>query len=203
MTSFPLNTAPANGGMLFRLRKAFPQALEETVDAVLSVIPAGDYPPSNNDIGPVTIRGEKLYIPYRIYSPEPSSPPACTNEMETLKACIYTRHYSGLVREKYLGQVVQSREIWVMSYIIQLAGEYVVEIVQNLVANAETLRHDALLQFADENPHFVDLVQQRIISYWSCYYRYRFPNFKDYPGFQFMKTIGLWNASNARRLLAQ
>ncbi len=40
-----------------------------------------------------------------------------------------TRHHNGFFREKYLKQIIKSKEKWVTPFIILLIGKYVFEIL--------------------------------------------------------------------------
>jgi hypothetical protein len=43
--------------------------------------------------------------------------------------------------------------------------------------------------FLAANPDFLDLTSQRVVSYWNCYYRYRYPKLSDYPGFALISSL--------------
>jgi hypothetical protein len=61
-------------------------------------------------------------------------------------------------------------EPWVAPYLVQLLGEYVVEITRAIVeSQGVAKRHFAA--FAGENPAFVALTRTRVISYWNAYQR--------------------------------
>ena len=61
-----------------RLRCAFPHALATQVDLAIAIIPTRDQSLSPDCIGPVRIEGERLDIPYRIYSSDPRAVPVET-----------------------------------------------------------------------------------------------------------------------------
>jgi len=103
--------------------------------------------------------------------------------------CLYTRHHDGYVRERRLERVVGLAEPWVAPFVVQLVGEYVDEIL--LVVRRALVRAlstpgsvvaSVYARFAAENPDFIDRTEQRVVSYWNCYYRYRYPSLRDYPG---------------------
>ena len=186
-----------------RVRLAFPRFLTSDVDVVLKVIPEATHPPTTDDIGPVCIGGEQLQIPYRIYAAEPQtvSVSQLSERQLTILACIYSRHSNGRVRQKYLPTLIEADDEWIPPFILQLVGEYVVEIIQNLVSHRDYLCKDHYLRCAAENPRFIDLTRKRVISYWNTYYRWQFPRFSDSPGFQLMKALELWNTKDAKHLL--
>ena len=71
-----------------------------------------------------------------------------------------------------------------------MIGEYVVEILQLIHENLPNLKPSIYVDFIRANPEYFALTEQRVISYWDCYYR----SIKRevYPGFillDFFKSI--------------
>jgi hypothetical protein len=93
----------------------------------------------------------------------------------------------GFVHQRWLGMLLEADEPWVVPFIIQLLGEYVIEICRDIerFARSELPAHSALRQhlsaFLNDNPCFAELTRQRAISYWGCYYRYQHPSPGTYP----------------------
>ena len=54
--------------------------------------------------------------------------------------CIYSRHHDGFVRQRHIEAVLDSTHPWVIPYVIQLIGEYVIEIVQAVQRSLGDLR---------------------------------------------------------------
>jgi hypothetical protein len=71
----------------------------------------------------------------------------------------------------------------VVPYVVQLLGEYVVEI-SSLILDRLTAQSSsswpAYREFFRANRAFMALTEQRAISYWSCYYRHDFARV-EYP----------------------
>lgn len=180
---------------------SFPGELSSDVNAALEFMPVGVHMPSKDDIGPVSISNEPVYIPCRIYSPEPKMSSQISDLQRTIISCIYTRHHDGFVREKYLASLFGSSFSWVPPFVLQLVGEYVLEIVTLIHRHIDEL--DPLIYncFAKENEDFIALTKARAISYWDCYYRWQNWKFRDYAPFQVMNGLGLWEGSEARRIL--
>jgi hypothetical protein len=115
-----------------RIRSAFPKVLSFEVDSVFNIIPLSSIPPTPADIGPISINGEILHIPSRIYWQQPDQ--VVINELTDVQAlilaCLYTRSSNGFIRERYIGLIERHPEEWVIPYIIQLLGEYVIEIIR-------------------------------------------------------------------------
>jgi hypothetical protein len=84
-------------------------------------------------VAPFTVRveGELVSIPYRIYNAEPvlSAAQRLLSVQQTILACLYTRHHNGHVRQRHLETIVGHAEDWVAPFVVQLLGEYVVQIV--------------------------------------------------------------------------
>src|SRR6266436_2254079 len=177
-----------------RLRSAFPRNIGADVDAALRLLPAGGHVPSNRNIGPVTVCGEAVQIPTRIYYPEPIGKEADNlgANARVALACLFSRHHDGFVRERYVPKLLSADQVWVPPFTLQLVGEYVVEIIEVLASRIDELRNDRYRLFAARNDQFIQLTRHRVMSYWHCYYRSRFPSFNTYPGFRIMNELGLW-----------
>jgi len=194
-----------NGDDAARLRGAFPRYLVADVDAALAVIPLAQHRPSVDDIGPVVVDGEAVHIPARIYSaePEPTAVASLSELSQAVLSCLFTRHHDGFVRQRQVRRLLSVEGPWIPPYVLQLIGEYVVETVEVLLQDVERLRHQRYSAFAVANDGFIRCIRQRVISYWDCYYRARYPRFRDYPGLQVMNALSLWDRHDARRVLAR
>ncbi len=138
----------------------------------------------------ITVMGELVTLPYRIYNPvlSPSLWGAMSGLEQMMVACLYTRHHDGFVRQAYLRTVLASAEPWIVPFVVQLCGEYVIEICADiehfasdvLPANA-VLRH-IYTAFLSQNATFLALTEHRATSYWSCYPRRQYPIQGRYPG---------------------
>ncbi|MBQ5949244.1 hypothetical protein [Massilia sp. ST3] len=71
-----------------------------------------------------------------------------------------------------------------LPYILQLAGEYVVEIVDDIARAIASRDAAPLAAFVRENPDYMATLERRIMSYWSCHHRHAYPERPDYPGFR-------------------
>jgi hypothetical protein len=132
----------------------------------------------------VTVEGEVLAIPERIYNREPTSAIGLSHRQQLIQRCIYSRHHDGFVRQRHLKAILSSREGWLSPFVMRLVGEYVLPIVQDIqkAVAADPGEREALARFAAENPAFLELTRQRAISYWNEYYRREYPRPADYPG---------------------
>ncbi|MCF3106007.1 hypothetical protein IPZ58_31205 [Streptomyces roseoverticillatus] len=177
------------------LSSAFPHAFAGDVEHVMAVTP--DATMSSNGLFQVEVRGESLTIPTRIYNDVPSTESirALTVTQQTILHCLYTRHHDGRVRQRHLEQVTGSNEPWVAPFVVQLAGEYVVEILEAISRTLPdlTVPHSAQRRiygdFIARNLAFFARTQRRVASYWSCYYRWKYPWFATYPGSPLMEAF--------------
>ena len=121
--------------------------------------------------------------------------------------CLFTRHHDGYVRERCLKNIIRSNNKFTAPYILQLLGEYVVEIIEVIYQNREQINHNNLVAYILENPKHYELTRQRVYSYWDCYYRSSYPKYKrgvipkgksylDYPGIKMVKYLNLLLVEN-------
>lgn len=185
------------------LARAFPPSLQARLLPTLRDLPSSDVAPTGSitlsNSGKsveLSVLGEPVDVPHRIYSRAPTNGTPLEGSVDaTAVACLYTRHHDGYVRQRALQHVLRSGEPWTVPFIVQLLGEYVIEICDDIYRFAETelpnrpghLR--AVGAFADENPDFINLTRQRATSYWSCYYRHQHAGWKTYPGLLALKTM--------------
>lgn len=97
-----------------------------------------------------------------------------------------TRNADGRIRQEALRKLLQDDALWTTPYIIQLCGEYVVEIATDILQflTTELTKRSKLRQsyrqFIADNPTFLTLTGQRALSYWNANDRWRFAR-DDYP----------------------
>jgi hypothetical protein len=175
------------------LVRAFPARLASVVTDVAQSLPearwqpAGSVTRSQSRTWPgLVVTAEPVLIPSRVYNPEPSSGfIAGLGRVEKLVAAgIYSRHHDGFVRQRWLGTLLDADEPWVAPFIIQLLGEYVIEICRDIESFARmsfSPMHQHLSVFLGENRCFAALTRHRASSYWSCYYRGQHPSQDTYP----------------------
>lgn len=181
-----------------RLIAAFPGELHEDVKEVMKAIPFSQNPIKladgnehfvDNQVSDYkpqifNLRGEEVKIPYRVYfeDAEPEKLMQLNTRQRTIINCIYLRHHDGFIREKHLVPLLETNDYFVSPFIIQILGEYVVELIS--ILNQRITEHNIsrYAAFLNENKFFWKQTQSRIVSYWDAYYRNRFPNLRDYVG---------------------
>ncbi|MGW4874885.1 hypothetical protein [Streptomyces chartreusis] len=174
---------------------AFPRQLANDVRAVLAVMPEARIAP----VSPfsVYVGDEAVAIPYRIYQDEPPVDVVCslTGMQQAILHCLYSRHSDGLVRQRHLQQIVGSDALWVVPFVVQLASEYVLKILESIQHGLSDLpckqsaQRLAYGDFIARNPGFFARTERRVVSYWSCYYRWKFPVFGTYPGCHLLELL--------------
>lgn len=180
-----------------RIAAAFPSQLAADVAAVCAVVPpATTQRPTPADIGAITLAGERLRIPQRIYWAEPTENAARSlRERERLiLSAIYSRHHDGFVRERALREVIRSREQFVQPFIVQLLGEYVLEIIQIIEAELPEPILADYAAFLEGNVEFLELTRARATSYWNAYARSQFPRLREYPALRVLDRLAFWTS---------
>ena len=178
-----------------QIRSSFPAAVWPDVDVVLLYLdPLYEEPSSSvspDSLGPIVLSGEQLSIPVRVYLKEPESDriASLTNRQQLILSAILSRSSNGYVREKCVEQLLKSDEPWIPPFVLQLLGEYVLPIIRVVQEHSAVLKRSEYRRFVSENPAFMQLLKQRTISYWDCYYRAMFPQLRDYPAFQMVESF--------------
>ena len=143
----------------------------------------------------LALDNETLAVPSRIYQDEAELRAHHANHPLALDGLL-TRHHNGFVRARALARILSGAPAtWTFPFIIELIGEYVVEILQQIEDGFEHLDPEALARFVADNPGFLALISQRVESYWDCYYR-AIPR-QDYVGFRLMRRLDALATSQA------
>ncbi|MDM1298334.1 hypothetical protein HXZ94_07440 [Empedobacter falsenii] len=127
----------------------------------------------------VTWQGNTTIFSDRYYGEVSKSEAQTTPHLEELS--LYTRHHNGYIREIAIIAFMQKFPMESIPYIVQLLGEYVVEIHLRILENMTPEQKNWLQEFLQENPRYAQTIQSRIASYWDCYYRSQYPKLRDYP----------------------
>jgi len=161
---------------------AFPLAVRDDACAALSTFP------STRLIGKTfsaQIGGEFVTIPERIHNdPALIKIDSLTDLQKEFVHCLLTRHSSGFVREEHLTRIIGSKHIGVPPFVIQLTGEYVIEILRVIHQNLQSLDTSVYTAFLQGNRRFFSKIEQRVVSYWDCYYRCQ--TREEYVGFRLL-----------------
>jgi hypothetical protein len=180
-----------------KLKKAFPQKLEQDLEIVLSIIPFSDQNIKLTD-GKTHIvdnlifntsqifkvENEEISIPYRVYFNEPDVEKeiGLSTKQQAILNCIFLRHHNGFVRQKRLEKLIGFSEYWTTPFVFQLLGEYVFEILEIIDNKLDNEMLENFKQFKTDNSKFYVQTESRMISYWNEYYRKANPKLNRYVG---------------------
>jgi len=143
------------------------------------------------DLISVKYDGKELLIPYRIY--DHVSPDLDLNslplEKKVKEYCKYTRHSDGHIREKYIEKLINLEPKVAIPYAIQLASEYVLEIIEVIFKQFNKLDRTAVNKYVEENQTYITKSKDRMISYWDCYYMYKCPRLNEYVVFKLFEQL--------------
>ena len=167
------------------LTKAFPAFLRDDALEVISALPQPAWDTGTFSVG---VGGETISIPYRIYhDPALIDATNLTARQRELLDCLLTRHHNGFIRERHLAGILCSHHEWIPPFVVQLVGEYVIEILQAVSGDLQHLDPHLYRSFLQANPQYFALTKQRVISYWNCYYRWQRRG--DYAGFRIVDFL--------------
>lgn len=130
----------------------------------------------------VTWQGRKRQFPYRIYTEISKSEVQTTNDFEKLS--LYTRHHNGHIREIAIIELMQKFPSDNIPFLVQLLGEFVVEIHQRISQEITSQQKNWIQEFLQENPKYAQTIRSKVASYWDCYYKWEYVKLKDYPAFK-------------------
>ncbi len=173
------------------LLAAFPAALSKDVEADSATLAGAGRAETSGSLVPLRLGGEAIVIPYRVYF----APPSRLDEAEVpstralIRACVFTRHHQGHVRQANVGQLLRATAPWVVPYVVQLLGEYVVEIAEAISLHARVLETPPYKTFASDNAEYIARTTDRAISYWNIGYRDRFPDMETYPALRMLRAL--------------
>ncbi|WP_328474795.1 hypothetical protein OHA21_16165 [Actinoplanes sp. NBC_00393] len=175
--------------------EAFPSAEYDDAVALGPLLPHERFKPSYRFV--VSIGGEEVAIPYRIYGAEldDGDLAALSTSQRIIMHCLYTRHHDGRVRQRHLRLIVGELRPWIAPFVVQLVGEYVADILLDIrdglveVDVSGTDMHAMYGRFGAANPEFIALTRQRVASYWNCYYRNSWADRSYYPGTTVIESL--------------
>jgi hypothetical protein len=151
-----------------KLAFAFPVAVRGDVIRLAETLPQ---PSMTAYTFPAVVGDELVRIPYRVYHDVTAINPTLLNNLQLeLLNCLLTGHYNGYVREENLRKILGKNHHWVPPFIVQLVGEYVIEILSAIRDGLPDLDHELYVAFLRSNPEFFNLTKQRVASYRNCYY---------------------------------
>lgn len=171
------------------IAEAFPSGSRHLVSAAQARLEGGSHAPNGwiqrPERDPIRVNGEVLMIPARQYD-RPLDPSDLEPEARLLWLAWFTRSHDGRLRQMAIRELPKHPDPWLLPYLIQPLGEYVIEItrdVRDLIGDAlrDPKTAESLREFWLDNPTFVALTHSRARSYWHVYYRQEVPSYTGYP----------------------
>ena len=133
------------------IENCFPSYLKDDVNIVFRTL---DFRSKHEPYMPfeVQIDQEKLVIPQRIYCDEHQLKKLIklTPIQQAIGFCFFSRHHDGYVRERCIRQVFNVNEKFVIPFIVQLLGEYVIEIIESIYQAKDNIDKSHLQSFIEE-----------------------------------------------------
>jgi hypothetical protein len=141
----------------------------------------------------VFVQGESVQIPSRIHFIESNVDKINLHEnLLTMAHCLHSRSTDGYLRHTSLRRILPIDESWTIPFITILAGEYVIEIIQEMVGALPMLNRIAYTNFLLENRPLVAFLRAKATSYWYRYYRHLYVDKNSYPGLVFLHQLERW-----------
>lgn len=111
----------------------------------------------------VTWQGNKIVFTERYYDEVSKSEAQTTLNLEQLS--LYTRHHNGHIREIAILALMQRFAKESIPFIVQLLGEYVVEIHLRIIENITPEQKNWIQEFLQENPRYAQTIRSRLKLY--------------------------------------
>ena len=179
-----------------RVVAAYPPELGEDVRQALRVVPVGRLDLHVDSLRVRVSDDLAIEMPSRVYFEVPGHGPLASlpDTQRAILYALFTRHHDGYVRERFLREILGRGERWLVPFLVDRLGEYVVEITMLLQRYANHLDQEAVRAFLTLNPKYRNALCQRVFSYWQC----RGPKTRS-PAYEILMEIGAWDTSVARR----
>lgn len=167
-----------------------PFVSQTDIDAALRVLERRCATVSPDDIR-VSVNGMPVHFSARVYYATEDVQAACraAGIASQIALCLGSRHNDGYVREQCLQRLLLAEAPWMVPFVLQLLGEYVVEIstvIDGFLADCIPARY---MEFANENPGHMHRLHQQATSYWNEYYRRAYPNRHEYPALRALQRL--------------
>lgn len=171
--------------------RAFPARMADCVSKTVALLSRNQAISPAGVMAPVRVAEEFLHIPYRVYYEERQLLKLLDGRSDAglVALCLGARHHNGVLREKCLRRLLERGAHWTAPFVIQLLGEYVLEVMQPIHERFMLAVEEKYTVFFGQNTGYCQGLEHRAISYWNAYYRKRFPSWKDYPGIQALLAL--------------
>ena len=186
--------ASANANRLLQISlEAFPHSVQANAEeAAVKLLPLFDESYRMSFVE-CTVQGRNVRIPQRLHLRESDrllkSLPALNSP---IVECLCSRSTDGLLLHAAAKHLIAVRHPFIIPYVILLCGEYVIEIIEDIMSFVAQLDQHSYANFVRENRDLMQHLRAKATSYWNEYYRSCFPNRNDYPGLAFLHQLERW-----------
>lgn len=133
----------------------------------------------------VSIWQDETYsFKYRVYAQVPEQQVVRVSDFTML--ALFTRHHNGFIRSCAIQRLMHLYPKECIPYLVQLLGEYVVEICEIICKHSTKQQKAWVDSFLLQNKSYTRRIRSQVASYWDCYHRQKYPNLKDYPSFKYL-----------------
>ena len=138
--------------------------------------------------------GCELNIPSRLHLTPPEALTRSSDRVRLVAGCLCTRSTGGHVRQFSVRHIIQSPEPATVPFVILLAADYVVQVVEEIALHLPALDRAAYALFVRENRSLMQTLRARATSYWDLHHRDSYPDRRDYPGLHVLHEVERWAA---------
>ncbi|MHC8331473.1 hypothetical protein [Pseudomonas sp. LB3P25] len=100
------------------------------------------------------------------------------------------------MRQRQLEQILSVQEPWIIPFVFQLTGEYVIQILETVEAHLPKFDPAVYGRFIRDNQAYFQTSQARMIGYGDCYYRCLYKHPSDYVGFRVFAKLREFSESD-------
>lgn len=120
----------------------------------------------------VDVDGEAVSIPWRLYFASERSSLPDDDEAWLFACALQTRSSDGFERQRAARDLLAHLRPWGPPFVADLIGQYVIEILDEILTAMTPDMARTMAAFAAENPAYWAEIKQRAVSYWNAYYRH-------------------------------
>ncbi len=167
--------------IFFNLAFLFPKSLEEDWLSLAKKLHIENIRVSDKKTT-YRLNQEIVDIPYRIKLEEVEDADLTQTE-KLMLYCVYTRHFDGHIREKYVRKILDMElQDWEYPFFLKISEEYVYEILALIYNKLKGQNNTTIKEFAENNKELLCKGYSKMINYWNRFYRARTLNFHNYIG---------------------
>lgn len=178
-----------NSYYIDKFSHGFPDELRNDVCKVIHLIPKANYNNlsfgTSKDFINYKFNTTAIMFPYRMYFQDvPDNILNTLNEQQRMILhCMYSRNSNGYVRQKHIEALLCMEYCdWAIPYVVKVCDEYVVEILEMVYELLRAQDTERFKRFCLNNSKSFVKSHCRMVSYWNCFYRHRYPKFRKYIG---------------------